>query len=246
MLGRFYEWCHGWSYGWSYWLVSRLVVMLLWSKYYCKRLCRVGNGGSKTIKLNDNDDSTKFYSEVSRVRLFINGNENKEWEKNEGGRIMSTLKEKGNIDWDTVLHDTHYDIDDIDNIDDIVLIVGFIIKGEEYGIMFSWKDRWEYPIIFPPYGSEELEQIWENTDYRHSLLVAEVKGEEKEIDITSKINTFLGPKGDMFKGHTCAYKAKWLAMLFGCQDEDCRLNIIDNEGNDYVFGMEEVVVMREI
>lgn len=219
-LGSVYDWV----YGWGYWGVSRIVVWLLWMKYYARQILAEEQVEHKA--------GEKFQIEVMRVRLWVEGEggEDGKWEERDGERVRGLLENKGDVMWSEVLGEHYNEVNG-----DIVLKVDFKVDGDSYQIWYSYCDRYEYPISFPPYTDSELEEEWggREREYRHSVLVGERNGD----DITESMNKMLGPFGNMFEGRTCTYKASW----FGGD-----LNVIDNEGNDYSFKGSERVVFRKV
>lgn len=215
--------------------------MLLWAKYYGKKMFEKERIEHKA--------GEKFAIEVSRVALICEGDdcdkmvENSEWLDSEGERVRRLLMTKGDLLWSEVLGED-FDESLMDG-SDIVLKVVFVVDGDEYEIWYSWGDRWDYPVSFPPYTDDELEEEWgkRGREYRHSFLSVEVSrsGGDMGQDITDKLNRMLGPLGNMFKGRTCAYKASWFCEE-GDGEGDGELNVIDNDGNDFQFkGSERVV-----
>jgi hypothetical protein len=157
------------------------------------------------------------------------------------------LMTKGDLVWSKVLGES-FD-ESFDGNGDVVLKVVFVVDGDEYEIWYSWSDRWEYPISFPPYTDNELEEEWgkRGRKYKHSFLSVEVSRDDGDVggggrDISDNMNRMLGPLGNMFKDRTCAYKALWLCENGECKGEDSELNVIDNDGNEFQFkGSERVV-----
>lgn len=210
--------------GYAYWGCSKAIVGLLWVKYYAKKLCEE--------RKKEHVEGSEFDIRVVDVNMLYAGFIDLDWKKRFGERTINMLQGGQNILWNDIDEDSGgVGSDGIEKI----LVIDFTIDDDEFRIMYSWGDRWEYPIIFPPYSDKELDERWKDMGYKHSVLVAEVNGE----DVTEHVNKLLGPMGDIFKGRTCAYKGRWITDLLGIEGQ---LSIIDNEGNDYEFGDDERVV----
>lgn len=212
------NWMYNSLCNFGYWGISKLVVWLLWIKYYSKEVYygkHIEHVNGETF--NVNIKKTQLYHFENNTVNIVNGVNNLD--------VSQLLLNKGDVEWKEIV-----------NIDsekgDKVLRVDFTIDDKMYRIFYSYMDRWEYPISFPPYSNRELETEWKNKDYKHSVLVAEIDGK----DVTDDVNMCLGPMGNMFKGRTCPLKAQW----FGGKV----LSIIDNEGNDYEFKDSERIVFH--
>ena len=236
-----------WGYDWVYWMAMRVVVGFLWVRYYGRQ--------AFTEQRIEHHEGEIFSIKVSRVRLLngADGGDVVGWEEREGEKVMRSLEEKGDLMWDEVLGgygEKDGEGDREGGGGGEVLLVDFVIDSDRFKMFYSRDARWEFPISFPPYSDDELEREWKSKDYKHTVLVAEVDGE----DITDEMNMFLGPMGNMFKGRTCAYRAKWFSSVIkggsgagsggegGAGSGEGIVTIIDNEGQDYKFEGSEPVV----
>lgn len=201
--------------GWTYWGISKLIVLLLWLKYYGKEWYY-----GRRI---EHQEGEKFNISIQNAQILGHSGENE---------LVKLLQEKGDVEWREIFEIVG--LNEMSELDDKVLRVDFTIDSKKFIIHYSYKDRWEYPVSFPPYTDTDLENDWKNKDYKHSVLVAEIDGK----DVTEVINKCLGPLGNMFEGKTGAIKTEWLGGNV--------LTIIDNEGNDYEFkGVERVVFHKK-
>lgn len=223
-----------WGYGWIYVIVSRIVIALLWLKHYGKVWYN-----RHQIEHKEGD---KFNIKIIDVKLSIGGAVVKSWKREgESFDIIRMMENGHGILWSELLENIEGVWRENEETCDKVLMVDYKIDDSKFKIFYNWENRWEYPISFPPYSDEELEREWKKRDYKHSILVAELDG----IDITESVNQLLGPKCDMCADVACAVKVNWLHLLGNSNSNgvSSKLTIIDNNGNDFNFEGEEVIVL---